>query len=258
MVNRIRVAFALSTGLVLALLATPSRAVNLSFTGTLSFQLYLRPPLSVSGSGFAEVNGSGPSGHLTGLALPGSVFSAMGMALPINTGGTFTGGIQVTVHNGAGVFAGDGGAGFGGAMPLQGFFKVCAFGPCSAAVNNIVVPLSVAGQGGVATLPGGVNVTTIGAPWTTGTTAIATQFGTWTAMGGVSPLSNTGAPSGKVTLVTPIFVSTSLGTPDRLFPLFGILTLHFVPEPATLALLGAGIAGLAAASRHARTRTPRS
>ena len=153
-------------------------------------------------------------------------------------------GIQVTAHNGAGAFAGSGGAGFGGTMPIVGSAKVCLFGPCSAAVSNLNVPLTVVGAGGVALVTGAVNLTVVGAPWTTGTAAV----GTITAMGGVSPLSNTGAPSGAVTLVTPIFISTNIGA-SAVVPGFGILSLHFVPEPGTLMLLGSGIAGLVAFGR---------
>jgi len=260
--HRIRIAFALSTSLVLAVLATPSRGVNLPFTGTLAIQLAALPPISVSGSGVAALNGSGPSGHLTGLAIPGSAFSTAGLVLPFTDPAIEAsfGGLELTVHNGSGVFGGVGGAGFGGAMPLQGLFKVCLLGPpCSLSTANLNVPLSVAGQAGTVTVQGPPNLTVIGAPWTTGTVAIRTLSShTFTAMGGVSPLSNTGALSGIVTLVTPIFVSTSLATSFPVWPLFGILTLHFVPEPGTIVLLGSGIAGFAAAGRRARAPTPRS
>jgi hypothetical protein len=64
----------------------------------------------------------------------------------------------------------------------------------------------------------------------------------------VSPLSNTGAPSGNLTLVTPIFISTNIGA-FSIVPAFATLNLHFVPEPGTLVLLGSGIAGLVAFGR---------
>jgi len=54
--------------------------------------------------------------------------------------------------------------------------------------------------------------------------------------------------SGAVQLVTPIFVSTNIGA-SAIVPGFGILNLHFVPEPGTLMLLGSGIAGLVAFGR---------
>lgn len=94
--------------------------------------------------------------------------------------------------------------------------------------------------------PGPFKVTVFGAPWTTGTAAIGSYS---TLMGGVSPLSNTGAPSGVVTLVTPIFLSTDL---SNAVPLIASLTLHFVPEPTTLVLVGWGIAGLVAIGARRR------
>jgi hypothetical protein len=51
--------------------------------------------------------------------------------------------------------------------------------------------------------------------------------------------------------VTPIFISTSVSS-DAVVPAFGILTLHFVPEPMTFALLGGGIALLGAIGRAGR------
>ena len=198
------------------------------------------------GTGTATVNGSGGAGHLTGLGGPGRTVRIWSFVLPITDPTVFPiAGVQVTAANGAGNFAGFGGAGFGGVMPIVGAAKVCLFGSCSAAVSNLSVPLTVVGQGGVALVTGAVNLTVIGAPWTTGTAAVGTAF---TAMGGVSPLSNTGAPWGNVTLVTPPFISTNIGA-SAILPAFGILNLHFVPEPGTLMLLGSGIAGLVAFGR---------
>jgi hypothetical protein len=128
-------------------------------------------------------------------------------------------------------------------MPLVGAAKVCLFGPCSAAVQNLTVPLGNVGSGGVSFVSAAVKITVIGSPWTTGTVAI----GTITVMGGghgpASLNSSTAAPSGVVTLVTPVFVSTNIPA-SAVVPVFGILSLHFVPEPGTLLLLGSGIAGL--------------
>jgi hypothetical protein len=46
-------------------------------------------------------------------------------------------------------------------------------------------------------------------------------------------------------------MSLNLGVP-QVVPTFGILDLHFVPEPSTLLLLGSGIAGLVLFGRTKR------
>lgn len=231
-------------------LATPASAVVLPFDGTLAVRVATLPPVSIPVSGSAVVNGSGPAGHLTSLSLPASPFATTGYVVPVTDPSAFPiMGVQATFHNAAGNFAGSGGAGFGGVMPLLGVSKVCLYGACgsSANISNLSVPLSVVGQGGVASVMGAVNVTVVGAPWTTATAAV----GSLSMMGGVSPLSNTGANSGTLTLVTPILIKTGIGGFSAV-PAFGILTLHFVPEPGTLVLLGTAVTGLAAWGRRTK------
>jgi hypothetical protein len=236
----------LAAAAIVTSVAGQAHAVALGFTGTIAVQIATLDPVVVPGAGTAIVNGDGQQGHLTGLQIPASPFATTGIIVPVTDPGAFPiRGIQVTAHNAEGAFGGSGGEGFSGTMPIIGFTKVCLFGPCSAAVSNLLVPLDVVGKGGIALVTGAVNLTVIGAPWTTGTAAIGTAF---TQMGGVSPLSNTGAPSGNLTLVTPIFISTNIGA-SAVVPGFGILSLHFVPEPGTLMLLGSGIAGLVAFGR---------
>jgi len=230
----------LAAGFIAMGVAGQAHAVALPFTGSIGVIVAGLDPVVLPGAGTAIVNGSGGAGHLTGLTIPASPFATTGFVLPVTDPGAFPiAGLQATAHNGTGVFGGVGGAGFGGVMPIIGAAKVCLFGPCSAAAANVAVPLSNVGAGGVAFVAAAVNVTVIGAPWTTGTAAV----GTVTQMGGVSPLSNTGAPSGSITLVTPIFISTNIGA-SAVLPGFGVLNLHFVPEPGTLMLLGSGIAAI--------------
>jgi PEP-CTERM motif len=229
--------------------AGQAHAVALGFTGSITISL-VGNNVSLPGSGTATVNGSGAGGHLTALSLAGGEFATAAFVLPItDPAAAPIKGLQVTASNAAGAFVGSGGAGFGGTMGLNGFTKVCLFGPCSAAVANLAVPLAPVGVGGFAQVTAAVNLTVIGAPWTTGTAAV----GTVTAMGGVSPLSSTGMASGNVTLVTPVFVSTNIA-PSAVVPVFAIMSLHFVPEPGTLVLLGSGIAGLVAFGRSSRNR----
>jgi hypothetical protein len=57
-----------------------------------------------------------------------------------------------------------------------------------------------------------------------------------------------------LSLVTPVYFSTSVGTVPEATLAFARLTLHFVPEPATALLLGAGVAVLAGHGRRRRAR----
>ena len=62
----------------------------------------------------------------------------------------------------------------------------------------------------------------------------------------------TAAGQGTVQLVAPARVQTGVFGP---YPVFGILTLTYTPEPGTLTLLGAGVAALAALGQRKRSRT---
>jgi len=231
----------LAAGFIAMGVAGQAHAVNKDFAGSLAIQLATLDPVTIAGGGTAIVNGSGTAGHLTALQVPASPFATSGFVLPVSDPVVFPiAGVQITAHNAEGNFAGVGGGGsFGGQMPINGAAKICLFGSCSAAVSNLSVPLTVVGVGGQVLVTGAVNLTVIGAPWTTGTAAVGTAF---TQMGGVTPASNTGSPQGTVTLVTPIFVSTNIGA-SAIVPGFGILT---IPEPGTAAVFGAAFAALVA------------
>jgi hypothetical protein len=241
-----------SIALVAALLIFPaSRAESAArtFSGTLAIQVATLAPIAVPGAGIAIVNGSSGSGHLTALAVPVGAFATTGFVVPItDPGAAPIVGVQVTAANGAGSFAGVGGSGsFGGVMPLAGTVKVCLFGPCSIAVANLDVPLSVVGNGGATYVTGAINLTVIGAPWTTGTASI----GSITAMGGVAPASSTDF----ISLVTPIYIIQNVPA-GSIVPSFAYLNLSglSIPEPGTLVLLGSGIIALVVMGR---SRLPR-
>ena len=241
---RILSRIALAALVMVAFVASAAHAVNVPFTGALGFQLLSLPPVTVAGSGVAVVNGSGAGPHVNTLALAASVFETSDVVVPITDPAVAPiKGIQLTAVNGAGTITSG-----AGALPLGGSAKVCLFGPCPSAVANLIVPLSAVGVGGASFITGSVELTVIGAPWTTGTAAIGTITQMGYAHGPASNASSTGLPSGQMRLVTPIFVSTSIGS-SLVVPAWGILTLHFVPEPATMALLGGGLVLLAAAGR---------
>ena len=95
-----------------------------------------------------------------------------------------------------------------------------------------------------------VNVTVAGAPWTSGTVAIGASTAHGFSHGPASHTSSTARASGVLQLVTPIFISTNLAGDFSAVPAFGVLNLHFVPEPATLVLVGAGLLVTAAIGRR--------
>lgn len=232
-------------GLCLGAAVDASAAARL-FDGTLTIRLGTFDPILIPGAGTATVNGSSGGAHLTALTLPAGIFDVSKVIVAVtDPGASPVKQMQLTVANDSADFAGSGGSGsFGGPMVLQGALKVCLGNhPCSASVANLMVPLSAAGSGGYSQATAAVNLTVIGAPWTTGIASI----GTITYMGGVSPLSATDA----IELVTPIFISTNIA-PSRVIAAFGFLSLDglAVPEPGTLAMLGAGIAALVAYGRR--------
>jgi len=123
------------------------------------------------------------------------------------------------------------GGGIGGVMALGGVINVHVI------PNVVVIPVSLTGaligQGGSTSAPFTINA----AAWTTGT-------GLVNANGVVGGLAGSNSP---LTLVTPTFV-LALG---NLLPIFSIFTMNdvslvgVVPEPGSMLLIGAGIAGLA-------------
>ena len=235
---------------VLALGAPSAQATVLGFSGTLGIQLATLPPVLIPGTGLATVSGAAGV-HVDSLALPASPFNVTGFVLPVtDPAAAPIAGLQLTVHNAAGSFSG---GPLAGKMPLVGSTKVCLFASCKAPPPaNLVVPLNNVGTGGVATVATLVNITAIGAPWTAGTAAVGTISIAGFQHGPGSLASSTAQASGSIRLVTPVFVSTNIGA-SAVVPVFGLLDLHFVPEPGTLLLLGSGIAGLVMFGRSKRS-----
>ena len=237
------VAFALAVGIA----GSRAEAAVLGFTGELAIRVGTLDAIPVNGAGVATVNGSSSGTHLNSLALPASAFATANLIVPqTDPAGFPIVGFQATASNGAGSFSG---GALGGVMPILGVAKVCLFANCPAAIANLSVPLSVVGAGGVATVDVAVAVTVVGAPWTTGTAFAGTLSAMGFAHGPASLTSSTAQVSGSVRLVTPIFISTNVGA-SSVVPAFGFLTLHFVPEPGTLLLLGGGIAALTGMGRR--------
>ena len=250
----------------LALLgAVQANAGSLPFVGSLSISV-AGFPVSAIGSGTAIVSTTG--NHIDALSIPASPFNAVARVAPVtDPAAAPIKGIQATFHNGGGAFAG---SALGGPMTVNGIIKVCLFRVCSNAFANMSVPLTHHGQsrpgltgtvtfgvGGILTVYSDTagsttNLTLRGAPWTAGVAAIGTITQMGFAHGPASGSSSTAQASGAIRLVTPFFISTNIGA-SAVVPTFGILDLHFVPEPSTLLLLAGGIAGLVMVGRSKRS-----
>ena len=240
-------------------------AATLDFTGTLTIQVAMQSwqPFIIPGAGTAQVSDD-ESAHLLSLSLAGGTFGPASTTIDGYDDLRFT-----SVVNLSGVFTGiSGGAPGGGAMGLAGIAKICLiFAPCEYAA--VLLPLAATGTppvglgiGGTQVYTGAINFTAQHAPWTLGQPTMtlhtpASTVSTPTLPGGfahgpASLTSSTAQPSGAVQLVTVSKVFTSLTGAYPEIPMTAVLTLHFVPEPGTLALLASGVAVLAVYGRRKR------
>jgi hypothetical protein len=228
-------AFSLLAGVQTAGAGTLSSASLTLVLGTL-------PPAVFSASGLSGMgNAEGTGGTATWLvgagAVPGGTVTTPVTALPFVT--VFQ--VIVSGNPGGAAFA----AGVPGGMPVTGNAYAKGFG----GVTLLTVPLSIGTPGTQMAGAGFLAVTVVGDDWTTGTASV--PLTTPTSMGatmatamGANFLVGGG---GTLVMVSALNVLTAAAGQ---IPGFAILTLNFVPsapEPAGLALLGMGVAGLLAA-----------
>lgn len=269
----------LATALLVLAGAGPSSAAPLKWHGTLQIRIGQLPPIGVNGSGVATVNGSSGYGHLNRLFADGGFASGQTVVVTdpeVTVDGIIS--IRATVTRfGPGSLGNLSGGGplAPAVLPVAGLAKVCLFDP--NCLPGGFIPLSLTqhtsgsgtrglGVGGLVTAgqAGMIRISIVANPWSIGTVtasdqtdngAIVTRNVAGFAHGPASLTSSTAQPSGMVQLVTPLQVSTNLTAgSNEVLALFGVLTLHFVPEPGAILLIGSGVAGLLLLGRRRMRR----
>ena len=253
---------------LLVLTAGQAGAKTLGWHGTLDIDLGALPTLSFQGSGVATVNNSSGGNHLNTLRIAGGITGSG--TIPVtdpDTIGTIPS-IRISGTLGTGTLSGISGGPplhAPATLPLKGFTKVCLFVPgCSSflPLNNTTNGGNTGvGVGGQLTLGqfGPIRISIVNQPWTLGS-AMGIQatheggFRTVTATGFVhgaaSSNSSTAASSGVVQLIAPQAITvTGIAGNSTALTLFATLTIHFIPEPGLLLLIGSGVVGLALVGR---------
>jgi hypothetical protein len=213
-------------------------------SSTLSVQFGTLPPLVLTTpGGIATVNGGG--GGPVGLA--GGDFSGSALiTLPPTLAPPLTSLSLISGGNLSGTVT----PGVGGTLGILGTLNAnVGGGPLISAPLNFgsFTGAGIGGTGSSGIPP--FNATLYFSGWTAFAVTITPTSG------GVpgTPSFRTGSDSrtpgglGQVTLVTPIRVNSIIA--GGTIPVFGVLTVNFVPEPGTALLLGSGIAVLAALRR---------
>ena len=239
-------------------LTSAAFAESLPFEATFSIRgLGVTEPIATA-TGTALVNGAGPAGHLSSIALPSGLLSVMTTITPTPNAPSsppFSLAI-VTLSNASGSFSrATAGAALAGEMAIPGNVRACRYVGCQTFVD---IPLTsgpetrgVGLSGSPIVRSGPVMVTVDGAPWTTGSVRVSTPLGTLrgsgSAHGPASATASTARPGGVVQLVTPVAIITKrrFSSPSYL-PALGILEIRFLPEPRRLALHLPGVAALLA------------
>ncbi len=243
--------------------AGSASAKTLGWHGTLDLDLGALQTLRLGGSGVSTVNNSGGGTHLTTLRIAGGI-TGSGTIPVTDPDATFTiKSIRITATLRTGTLSGISGAAPlnpPAALPVGGVTRVCIFVPdCDLflpMMNTVNSGATGIGVGGLLTLgnKGDIRISIVNGPWTLGAASGINQtkdgdFVTFTRTGFVhgaaSDNSSTAKGSGVIQLIAPQQVTVAgLSSNSEALTLFSTLTLHFVPEPGLLLLIGSGIVGI--------------
>jgi hypothetical protein len=263
-----------AAGLLVGLSAS---AAELAYRATTTIRINTFPDISLTGTSVATVNSSSNGSHLTSLFVDGAnanpspqtgtVFVTDPDVLADGVFAVKLSGLQQTT----GTFA----QFSQGSAPLTlnqvgslGEARICILSTVCDAANSAVLPLTPpgpntgAGIGGSATIMGGFGllVSIVYNPWTKNTisiTNVGTDGGgvvTRTVMGFVhGPMSMESSSANLTSAVIQLVQATStvtkgvstLPAPNAHNGTFTTMTMHVIPEPGILLLLGSGVAGLA-------------
>jgi hypothetical protein len=280
----------IAAGALLFGVAGQSQAGVIEYDGTLFVSVGTLPPLTGINTGVATINGSGGGSHINTISFDGGLTAQGTIPLtdPDNaTLITLIGDVALPTSGENNDLSGiSGGAPIGpdNQMALGGGgFTICLlFANC---VGPLPIPITIngtkgAGLGGTFTVntfaDSGFKLSVEAAPWTIGVasiksvstarippncqpgpgcqtnqpTYITNSVRTGFAHDPGSGTSSTAAISGRLQLVTPVRIETNLNPPSATLAVWGILTLHTIPEPGLAILLGSGVAGLVLLGRQ--------
>jgi hypothetical protein len=253
----------LFSALMLAVTAGTAGAKTLDWHGTLDIDLGALETLTLLGSGVATVNGTTGETHLNTLRLAGGITGNDTIQVTDPETTPQIPSIRIGATLGTATLSGISGGGSlsQGKLPVGGFTRVCLFTVgCATALplqntkNNGATGLGVGGLLTLGGAAGNVRISIVNQPWTLGTVSGVNQtvsggFKTLSRVGFVhgnaSSTSSTATGSGVVQLIAPQQVTTAgiTGNSEEL-TLFAALTIHFIPEPGLLLLIGSGVVGL--------------